>query len=187
MERHGYAPTAYPCVVDVCRERPVQCALLLTSKYYLFRRDVRYGKKMKINSPVSRDGCSCLPSLQTCSIGERSGHQSIVSRAVCEHHPVDKWHLGSMGSTIGVKISRICEVSKCLEGPLKMKENKPCEIAVCRSTINAGSDRWPVTCAVVISTETESGFITEDDTSPVCHTQKVGKIQSTLPMMWGQW
>ncbi|GFU71611.1 hypothetical protein TNCV_3035511 [Trichonephila clavipes] len=34
-------------------------------------------------------------------------------------------------------------------------------------------DRWPVrlqTRAVVISTETESGFITEDDTSPVCHT-----------------
>ncbi|GFT75662.1 hypothetical protein TNCV_5102841 [Trichonephila clavipes] len=26
------------------------------------------------------------------------------------------------------------------------------------------------TCAVVISTETESGFIIEDDTSPVCHT-----------------
>ncbi|GFU92809.1 hypothetical protein TNCV_3695541 [Trichonephila clavipes] len=28
----------------------------------------------------------------------------------------------------------------------------------------------PDTCAVVIITETESGFITEDDTSPVCHT-----------------
>ncbi|GFV04730.1 hypothetical protein TNCV_3667311 [Trichonephila clavipes] len=69
----------------------------------------------------------------------------------------------------------------------------PCEIAVCRSTINAGSDRWPVrlqTRAVVISTETESGFITEDDTSPVCHTPscpRSAKIQSTLPMMWGQW
>ncbi|GFX28999.1 hypothetical protein TNCV_3030421 [Trichonephila clavipes] len=68
-----------------------------------------------------------------------------------------------------------------------------CEIAVCRSTINAGSDRWPVrlqTRAVVISTETESGFITEDDTSPVCHTpscSRSAKIQSTLPMMWGQW
>ncbi|GFW37066.1 hypothetical protein TNCV_5019641 [Trichonephila clavipes] len=47
----------------------------------------------------------------------------------------------------------------------------------------------PDTCAVVISTETESGFITEDDTSPVCHTpscQRSAKIQSTLPMMWGQ-
>ncbi|GFY28377.1 transposable element Tc3 transposase [Trichonephila clavipes] len=65
----------------------------------------------------------------------------------------------------------------------------PCDIAVCRSTINAGSDRWPVrlqTRAVVISTETESGFITEDDTSPVCHTPsclRSAKIQSTLPMM----
>ncbi|GFU08337.1 uncharacterized protein TNCV_4962751 [Trichonephila clavipes] len=48
----------------------------------------------------------------------------------------------------------------------------------------------PDTCAVVISTETESGFITEDDTSPVCHTPNCpmsAKIQSTLPMMWGQW
>ncbi|GFU48652.1 hypothetical protein TNCV_1440181 [Trichonephila clavipes] len=49
----------------------------------------------------------------------------------------------------------------------------PCEIAVCRSTINAGSDRWPVRLQTRVrwfSTETESGFITEDDTSPVCHT-----------------
>ncbi|GFS70742.1 uncharacterized protein TNCV_498201 [Trichonephila clavipes] len=48
----------------------------------------------------------------------------------------------------------------------------------------------PDTCAVVIITETESGFITEDDTSPVCHTPscpRSAKIQSTLPMMWGQW
>ncbi|GFW59738.1 uncharacterized protein TNCV_4718301 [Trichonephila clavipes] len=47
----------------------------------------------------------------------------------------------------------------------------------------------PDTCAVVISTETESGFITEDDTSSVCHTPscpRSAKIQSTLPMMWGQ-
>ncbi|GFX65331.1 DUF4817 domain-containing protein [Trichonephila clavipes] len=44
----------------------------------------------------------------------------------------------------------------------------------------------PDTCAVVISTETES-FITEDDTSPVCHTPSCPrKAQSTLPMMWGQ-
>ncbi|GFT97209.1 hypothetical protein TNCV_3858641 [Trichonephila clavipes] len=50
-----------------------------------------------------------------------------------------------------------------------------CEIAVCRSTINAGSDRWPVRLQTRVrwssSLETESGFITEDDTSPVCHTQ----------------
>ncbi|GFU32172.1 hypothetical protein TNCV_3833951 [Trichonephila clavipes] len=44
----------------------------------------------------------------------------------------------------------------------------------------------PDTCTVVISTETESGFITEDDTSPVCHTccPRSAKIQSTLPMMF---
>ncbi|GFV34118.1 hypothetical protein TNCV_3630831 [Trichonephila clavipes] len=58
----------------------------------------------------------------------------------------------------------------------------------CRIGPLAGAS--PDTCAVVISTETESGFITEDDTSPVCHTSscpKVGKNpKSTLPMMWGQ-
>ncbi|GFV22416.1 hypothetical protein TNCV_3720881 [Trichonephila clavipes] len=93
---------------------------------------------------------------------------------------------------------RISASCQCLEGPLKMivsQEIAPTlshlvKLPVCRSsTINAGSDRWPVrlqTRAVVISTETESGFITEDDTSPVCHTKlpEVGKIQSTLPMMW---
>ncbi|GFY24859.1 hypothetical protein TNCV_2690501 [Trichonephila clavipes] len=106
-------------------------------------------------SPVSRDGCSCLPSAsQTCSIGERSG--DLAGHEIAPHTVT------------------------------------PCEIAVCRSTINAGSDRWPVrlqTRAVVISTETESGFITEDDTSPVCHTccLRSAKIQSTLPMMRGQW
>ncbi|GFT60136.1 hypothetical protein TNCV_219071 [Trichonephila clavipes] len=34
----------------------------------------------------------------------------------------------------------------------------------------------PDTCAVVINTETESGFITEDDTSPVCHTPKLPEV-----------
>ncbi|GFV14230.1 hypothetical protein TNCV_1163531 [Trichonephila clavipes] len=33
----------------------------------------------------------------------------------------------------------------------------------------------PDTCAVVII-ETESGFITEDDTSPVCHTPKLPEV-----------
>ncbi|GFY01289.1 hypothetical protein TNCV_5077561 [Trichonephila clavipes] len=58
-----------------------------------------------------------------------------------------------MGSTIGVKISSTyLRAVKCLEGPLKVIGSQeiaphtvtPCEIAVCRSTINAGSDRWPV-------------------------------------------
>ncbi|GFW64375.1 hypothetical protein TNCV_273991 [Trichonephila clavipes] len=58
--------------------------------------------------------------------------------------------LDSMGSTIGVKIS-----STYLRASNAFKDDRvsqeiaphtvtPCEIAVCRSTINAGSDRWPV-------------------------------------------
>ncbi|GFU47279.1 hypothetical protein TNCV_3822731 [Trichonephila clavipes] len=56
----------------------------------------------------------------------------------------------------------------------------PCEIVVCRSTINAGSDRWPVrlNCAGG-QTETESGFITEDDTSPVCNKVARGRHVDT--------
>ncbi|GFY02252.1 hypothetical protein TNCV_3501351 [Trichonephila clavipes] len=96
-----------------------------------------------------------------------------VAQYVDEHYPVDKWHLGDLIAWVLAQSAlkyrpRICELSKCLEGPLKMivcpKKLLPtlshlCEIAVCRSTINAGSDRWPVrlqTRAVVISTETES-------------------------------
>ncbi|GFV69457.1 hypothetical protein TNCV_2778721 [Trichonephila clavipes] len=77
---------------------------------------------------------------------------------------------------------RICELSKCLEGPLKMivcpKKLLPTLSHLvkllyaarnkCRIGPLAGAP--PDTCAVVISTETESGFITEDDTSPACHT-----------------
>ncbi|GFY02328.1 hypothetical protein TNCV_3502101 [Trichonephila clavipes] len=87
---------------------------------------------------------------------------------------------GDLAGHAWVKISStICELSKCLEGPLKMivcpqllptlshlvklpLDNK------CRIESLAGAP--PDTCAVVISTETESGFIAEDDTSPVCHT-----------------
>ncbi|GFV65437.1 hypothetical protein TNCV_4317121 [Trichonephila clavipes] len=89
-----------------------------------------------VNSPVSRDGCSCLPSAsQTCSIDERSGdlagHNHIledivgrVAQYVDEHYPVDKWHLGDLiawVAQLALKYRpRICELSKCLEGPLKM-------------------------------------------------------------------
>ncbi|GFX42195.1 hypothetical protein TNCV_3003361 [Trichonephila clavipes] len=48
-----------------------------------------------------------------------------------------------------------------------------CEIAVCRSTINAGSDRWPVRLQTRVRWSSAlrlNRFITEDDTSPVCHT-----------------
>ncbi|GFU29177.1 hypothetical protein TNCV_278031 [Trichonephila clavipes] len=154
-----------------------------------------------VNSPVSRDGCSCLPSASRHALLAKDlvTWQAMVGRHILEdivgrvaqyvdeHYPVDKWHLGDLIAWVAQSAlkyrPRICELSKCLEGPLKMivcpkkllPTVTPCEIAVCRSTINAGSDRWPVrlpdTCAVVISTETESGFITEDDTSPVCHTQ----------------
>ncbi|GFV12002.1 hypothetical protein TNCV_4716101, partial [Trichonephila clavipes] len=155
-----------------------------------------------VNSPVSRDGCSCPPrhallakDLVTwqAMVG-RHILEDIVGRVaqyVDEHYAVDKWHLGDLIAWVAQSAlkyrPRICELSKCLEGPLKMivcpkklpHTVTPCEIAVCRSTINAGSDRWPVRLQTraVVSTETESGFITEDDTSPVCHTKlpEVGK------------
>ncbi|GFV04529.1 hypothetical protein TNCV_3322261 [Trichonephila clavipes] len=79
-----------------------------------------------------------------------------VAQYVDEHYPVDKWHLGDLIAWVAQSALKyrpsICELSKCLEGPLKMIVSQeiaphtvtPCEIAVCRSTINAGSDRWPV-------------------------------------------
>ncbi|GFY19102.1 hypothetical protein TNCV_3877901 [Trichonephila clavipes] len=80
-----------------------------------------------------------------------------VAQYVDEHYPVDKWHLGDLIAWVAESAlkyrPRICELSKCLEGPLKDDRVSqeiaphtvtPCEIAVCRSTINAGSDRWPV-------------------------------------------
>ncbi|GFV17960.1 hypothetical protein TNCV_2187221 [Trichonephila clavipes] len=79
-----------------------------------------------------------------------------VAQYVDEHYLVDKWHLGDLIAWVAQSAlkyrPRICELSKCLEGPLKMigvieiapHTVTPCEIAVCRSTINAGSDRWLV-------------------------------------------
>ncbi|GFV45321.1 hypothetical protein TNCV_2037741 [Trichonephila clavipes] len=119
-----------------------------------------------VNSPVSRDGCSCLPSASRHALLAKdlvTWHAMVgrhiledivgrVAQYVDEHYPVDKWHLGDL-ITSALKYRPICELSKCLEGPLKMivcPRNcsphcvTPCEIAVCRSTINAGSDRWPV-------------------------------------------
>ncbi|GFY36061.1 hypothetical protein TNCV_4844331 [Trichonephila clavipes] len=63
---------------------------------------------------------------------------------------------------------RICELSKCLKGPLKMNvcPKKNCHTFKMPLDINAGSDRWPVrlqTRAVVIITETDRDF--EDDKS----------------------
>ncbi|GFT52041.1 putative transposable element [Trichonephila clavipes] len=84
-------------------------------------------------------------------------HLLLVAQYVDEHYPVDKWHLGDLIAWVAQSAlkyrPRICELSKCLEGPKKDDRVSqeiaphtvtPCEIAVCRSTINAGSDRWPV-------------------------------------------
>ncbi|GFS62326.1 hypothetical protein TNCV_5031861 [Trichonephila clavipes] len=130
-----------------------------------------------------------------------------VAQYVDEHYLVDKWHLGDLIAWVAQSAlkyrPRICELSKCLEGPLKMivcpKKLLP-TLSHLMKLLYAADNKCrigplaaapPDTCAVVISTETESGFITEDDTSPVCHTpscpRSAKKIQSTLPMMWGQW
>ncbi|GFV04761.1 hypothetical protein TNCV_1820221 [Trichonephila clavipes] len=116
-----------------------------------------------VNSPVSRDGCSCLPSA--------SRHALLAKDLVTWQAMVGRHILEDI-------VGRVAQTTK--DDRVSQEIAPPhChtlgEIAVCRSTINAGSDRWPVrlqtrTCAVVIITETESGFITEDDTSPVCHT-----------------
>ncbi|GFU64024.1 hypothetical protein TNCV_246011 [Trichonephila clavipes] len=102
-----------------------------------------------------------------------------VAQYVDEHYSVDKWHLGDLIAWVAqsaLKYRSICELSKCLVKMIVCPTSHTvtlCEIAVfdnkCRIGPLAGAP--PDTCAVVISTETESGFITEDDTSPVCHTQ----------------
>ncbi|GFV15634.1 hypothetical protein TNCV_2849801 [Trichonephila clavipes] len=169
-----------------------------------------------VNSPVSRDGCSCLPSASRHALLAKDlvTWQAMVGRHILEdivgrvaqyvdeHYPVDKWHLGDLIAWVAQSAlkyrPRICELSKCLEGPLKMivcpkkllpTLSHPCEIAVCRSTINAGSDRWPVRLQTRV--RWSSSLRLNRDSSlkmtrlPVCHTQVARgrqKIQSTLPM-----
>ncbi|GFX61567.1 atrial natriuretic peptide-converting enzyme [Trichonephila clavipes] len=47
-----------------------------------------------------------------------------VTQYVDEHYPVDKWHLGDLIAWVAQSAlkyrPRICELSKCLKGPLKM-------------------------------------------------------------------
>ncbi|GFW10637.1 hypothetical protein TNCV_4917561 [Trichonephila clavipes] len=47
-----------------------------------------------------------------------------VAQYVDEHYPVDKWHMGDLIAWVAQSAlkyrPRICELSKCLEGPLKM-------------------------------------------------------------------
>ncbi|GFV45094.1 transposable element Tc3 transposase [Trichonephila clavipes] len=104
-----------------------------------------------------------------------------VAQYVDEHYPVDKWHLGDLIAWVAQSAlkyrPRICELSKCLRTTKDDRVSQeiapntvtPCEIAVCRSTFGPLAGAPPDTCAVVIITETESGFITEDDT-PSLHT-----------------
>ncbi|GFW98809.1 hypothetical protein TNCV_2837701 [Trichonephila clavipes] len=47
----------------------------------------------------------------------------------------------------------------------------PCEIAVCRSTINAGLDRWPVRLQTRVRWSSSLRLNRDSFTSPVCHTQ----------------
>ncbi|GFV98677.1 hypothetical protein TNCV_1453631 [Trichonephila clavipes] len=70
----------------------------------------------------------------------------IFAQYVDEHYPVDK--LGDL-IVIGVKISSTypsCQSAFSKDDRVSQEIDTvtPCEIAVCRSTINAGSDRWPV-------------------------------------------
>ncbi|GFV39714.1 hypothetical protein TNCV_741441 [Trichonephila clavipes] len=96
-------------------------------------------KAKKDKFPASITGRLQLPSqrVQTCSIGERSvTWQAMVGRHILEdivgrvvqyvdeHYPVDKWHLGDLIAWVAQSAlkyrPRICELSKCLEGPLNM-------------------------------------------------------------------
>ncbi|GFX46717.1 transposon Tf2-9 polyprotein [Trichonephila clavipes] len=118
-------------------------------------------------------------------IGDLAGHgrtsflEDIVGRVaqyVDEHYPVDKWHLGDLIAWVAQSAlkyrPRICELSKCLrttKDDRVSQEIAPHTVYCCMPLDNkcrigplAGAP--PDTCAVVISTETESGFITEDDT-----------------------
>ncbi|GFV12676.1 hypothetical protein TNCV_3307501 [Trichonephila clavipes] len=91
-----------------------------------------------VNSPVSRDGCSCLPNASRHALLAKDlvTWQAMVGRHILEdivgrvaqyvneHYPVDKWHLGDLIAWVAQSAlkyrPRICELSKCLEGPLKM-------------------------------------------------------------------
>ncbi|GFW11638.1 hypothetical protein TNCV_42731 [Trichonephila clavipes] len=83
-----------------------------------------------VNSPVLGN-CSRLPrhALLLVTWQAMVGRHSLKtllgeSRNVDEHYPVDKWHLGDLIAWVAQSAlkyrPRICELSKCLEGPLKM-------------------------------------------------------------------
>ncbi|GFW25875.1 hypothetical protein TNCV_4185981 [Trichonephila clavipes] len=90
-----------------------------------------------VNSPVSRDGCSCLPNASRHALLAKDlvTWQAMVGRHILEdivrrvaqyvdeHYPVDKWHLGDLIAWVAQSAlkyrPRICELSKCLEKTTK--------------------------------------------------------------------
>ncbi|GFX06246.1 hypothetical protein TNCV_642901 [Trichonephila clavipes] len=120
-----------------------------------------------VNSPVSR-GRLQLPS-------SASEHALLAEDLVTWRAMVGRHILEDIVGRVTAQTTKDDRVSQ----EIAPHTVTPCEIAVCRSTINAESDRWPVrlqaTCAVVIITETESGFITEDDTSQSVTLQVAGR------------
>ncbi|GFV35734.1 hypothetical protein TNCV_1261841 [Trichonephila clavipes] len=109
-----------------------------------------------VNSPVSRDGCSCLPR-HALLAKDLVTWQAMVGRHILEDI------VGRVAQT--TKDDRVSQ-------EIAPHTVTPCEIAVCRSTINAGSDRWPVRLQTRVRWSSAlrlNRFITEDDTSPVCH------------------
>ncbi|GFV84192.1 hypothetical protein TNCV_3038521 [Trichonephila clavipes] len=91
--------------------------------------------------------------------------------------------LDSMGSTIGVKISSTylrAVLRRTTKDDRVSQEIAPphCHCEMCMPLDNKCRIGPLARCAsMFIQAETESGFITEDDTSPVCHTPvaEVGK------------
>ncbi|GFV04757.1 hypothetical protein TNCV_4598931 [Trichonephila clavipes] len=124
--------------------------------------------------------------------GDLAGHgrtsypEDIVGRVtqyVDEHYPVDKWHLGDL-------MAWVAQSALKYRPQIAPHTVTPCEIAVCRSTINAGSDRWPVRLETRVrwsSAETEDKDSSQEDDVSVCHTQvaEVGKNPVDAAMMWG--
>ncbi|GFT40110.1 hypothetical protein TNCV_2171211 [Trichonephila clavipes] len=105
-----------------------------------------------------------LPSqrVQTCSIGERSvTWQAMVGRHILED---------IVGRVVHTKDDRVSQ-------EIAPHTVTPCEIAVCRSTINAGSDRLRLQTRVRWSSALRLNRDSSLDTSPVCHTPlpEVGK------------
>ncbi|GFY02009.1 hypothetical protein TNCV_5098701 [Trichonephila clavipes] len=107
-----------------------------------------------------------------------------VAQYVDEHYPVDKWHLGDLIAWVAQSAlkyrPRICELSKCLEGPLKMIV---CPKKLLLTLSHLGCCCMPLDnkCRIgplagappdtLRSSALSLGFITEDDTSPVVTLQ----------------